>query len=465
MENKEKSPKNQYNWLSRIKNAYHTSKVGAIGTVTAAVLALTLWKGLSKYHELNKDGFFERAAMSYFIAADKSLEKMQAEQSNLERYLESVEEIREEMNNLRTKEAEELDERIRKFEQRGNAENADKLRRIKQDLTRIDAEIKTIYNDAEQKLEEIADVPEKLEKYSTIWRRAVKVYSFTIYEFLDYANKSAEELRKSEGWRTDIQRYLEGKFTGRIEKTLEKKAEDSEKVFNELRERIRIYSEAELGKQGIANLMEYLNKKLKNNNLGEGEKQIYSLIRDSVNETKDTKQAQEILDFLQNGTAPKSLDRETRAYIQSQREVLDTINRVYNLVMQRTDLVVQAEELGIELEKGNLERLNGLTAKAEQIARDFSQSNENLKQIGVSPVDPEYLGTIRALQNWYLGALGILCAAELAVGYLLAANSQKERKQYQLKKNYDILAGEVHKLREQVEVHENAESNQANAGV
>jgi len=454
-EPEEKKASKQYTLLSRIGNVYHAGKVGVIGAVTATALALTLWKGLSKYDEWKKDGFFERAATGYFIAADRSLDRMKDEQKNLERYLESVKEIREELNNLKTKEAGELDERIRRFEQRGNSKNADKLKGIKKDLTKIDSEIKGIYDNVEQKLEEIADVPERLEKYSTIWRRAVKVYSFTVYEYLSYANKKAEEIKKSKGWRASIQNFFEDRFKKRIENTLDKKAEDSEKTFKELRERIRMYSQAELGKQGIANLMEYLNDKLENQNIGEGEKQVYCLIRDSVKETKDTEQAYEILDFLQHGKTPKSLDNETKEYVQSQKEILNTINRVYNLIMRRTDLVVQAEELGIELEEGNLERLDELTAKAEKVVKDFSQSNQELKQIGVSPVDPEYLGTIRSLQNYYLGALALLCLAEAAVGYLFAANSLGKRKQYALEKQHDVLAKEVDELKKELKNYEN----------
>ena len=132
--------------------------------------------------------------------------------------------------------------------------------------------------------------------------------------------------------------------------------------------------------------------------------------------------------------------------------------------MERTDLVVQAEELGIELEQHNLERLDGLTAKAEQIVKDFSQSNENLKQIGVSPVDPEYLSTIRSLENAYLIGLAAVCLLEAALGYAFASGALKERKQYKLQKQHDILAGRVYELEERLGGYEqNAESNQADA--
>jgi hypothetical protein len=100
--------KKQYAVLSRIKNACHIGKAGTIGTLTAAALALTLWKGLSAFQNWKQDGVFERIATSYFIASDRSLERMQRESGNIERYIADVREIRDELNLLRTREREAL---------------------------------------------------------------------------------------------------------------------------------------------------------------------------------------------------------------------------------------------------------------------------------------------------------------------------------------------------------------------
>ena len=433
----------------KLKRAYNTGKILAIGVPFAALVGFTLWKGISLYNYFLGSGTFERAAEAYFIGSDKSQKKIKKEAEKLENHIDDVKSLRKDLDDLRQREQETLEDRIKEFNEKGEKEKAEKLTKLKQGIQENDARLKETYDKAQEKLEDITKVPDKLAKYSTLWRRTVKVETYLVYEFITYARQKSKERKEAGGTMGKLQEAFEGigrMWLGALGKT----PEDSENKYKELTQRIRMYSSAELGKQGIANLIEDLNKQLENKNLSKGEKEMYELLRDSIRETEDTKVASQILDYLEKGKVPADIDKTAQKYlnenVESQKELLGLIDTYHKLVMDRYDIVVQAEETGIELEQGNFEMLEELTKKADVIVENLEKSDAELKKIGVNPRDPEFLDLVDHYKNLYLGVLAGLCLLEAAAAYYVMRNSLNKRKYYKAQDKIKELDARVKKL-------------------
>ncbi len=171
---------------------------------------------------------------------------------------------------------------------------------------------------------------------------------------------------------------------------------------------------------------------------------MYVLVKDCI-EADNPNQAVEILDYLQYGTLPQTLDKETKKYVKTQKELLDFISQGHSLVMTKLSLIERAEELGIELGKGDINKLESLTKDLDQLTIDISKSRAELKKIGVEPKDPNYLSFIGDLKKYYWMALGGLCLLELGAGYLIGRNAIQKREYHKLQQEYDKLTMEAQK--------------------
>ncbi len=429
---------NSYNKIrsgcNKIRYYSNKGKLFLIAAATAGAIGLTSWKGVSYYNRLRREGLFERAATVYFIGSGRSINKLLEETSKLKDYISEVNGAKEELEELRRRDLGKLDESIDSL---GDSELAKRLRGIRSELVQVDSELRNMYDKERKKLEEMVSASERLGKYSSFWRRAVKVKTFIVYEYLSYARRKIEEEKSKGGIRGKLYGGFEKFGESWLEGVLGKNASDSEKKYLELRERIRAYSQAENAEQGLANLVQHLNSRIKDKDLGEGEKQTYILIRDIISNTGNVRLAEEVLDYIQYGKLPNSLNKEAKRHLESQRELFDIINRSYDLYAKRFRLATEAEELGIELEKGRYERLEEISKRLDAIADGLLESDNMLRQIGVDPRDPEYLAAVRNFKSLYIIGLLILCGLEFSIGYFFYSGASQKRK---LQKHWERMA-------------------------
>ena len=422
-----------------VQNSYHNLRIGVIGTATAAAVALTLGYGIPKYNDIAKENALDRGITAYYIVTDKSMDKINKQNENFRSYLTNLGSIKEGLQEIRKDDRLKWEDRIKELKKGGKKAEAAKAKQQRDQFIQLDSRLRETYQTCETKIEEMVKEAEDLNKYSTFWRRAVKAETFVLYEYISWARDYAEKVR-SDGtlWGeliTGLRKF--GRFC--LEDVLRKNPHDPEKKFQELRGRISMYTQAELGKQGLANIMQYLNEKLKETNLAEGEKQVYLLVRDSVQETGGVVRAVQFLDYIQHGTLPAEFKGDTKNLLAHQREGLKACSEAYSLFMERKNMIVEAEEIAMKLEESDFSKLDELTNYVKALEKKMQEGDVNLEEVSISPRDSEYLSMKENFLDYYKKSLGGLCILELLLGFSFMRSSFKEKKYLALKRENQAL--------------------------
>lgn len=449
----------KYGALSKVRHAGVRAKLGVIGGATATLCALTLGYAAHLYRHFNKVGAWERIATALYIGKDTSMDRIRNESDKLHDYNMRLHAARQDLNNYRAAENANIEARIAMMEKDKETGKAAELRGIHDQLIDADKQLRGIYDGIEDKLETIASVPtEQLDQYSTLWRRTVKVNAFLTYEVVTYAKARVDEITKKggiEAWVFEnvVKRGLEAwaKYV------LGAKEEDLKNKYEALRGRILAYTKAEIEKQGLGNFMESFNEFMDQQNLSEAEKDLYLVVRDSINETGDNVLALQMLDYIEHGKLPpKGLDgieisADTRQLIEAQKDIVDKVTEAYKIVINKVALIDRAERLGIAYEKSNLQDLDQLSESLDVLSRDIEKSQQELLALGVQPKDPNYLALIDKLKLYYWGAVSAVCLLQLAAGAFVGRSAIHKNKFYNLQREYDALAGENASLQARID--------------
>ncbi len=435
--------------LATVRGSYNGLKLGLWCAGTAAAVGFTAYASNNLYNSLSEEGTLERAATAYYIAADKSMQKIREESKKISEYTNQWNNISKELDEIRTSDQETLEKAIKKYNAQGRLMEAGKAGRIKEQLGSTDKRLKELYTERKDKLDDMVKKSKDLGKYSTLWRRAVKINTYFVYEFSTYTREWAEKGEQRDDLIGDTHRYLKKFGEWWIENVLRKKLEDSEKKMEQLRTRISVYTQAEQGKQGLANITKYLNDELAGENLGEGEKQLYLLVRDSIAQTGGVKTANDMLNYLTSEEIPEYLPKEVKGFLTGQKRMFDIIDESYKLFTKRYELVVEAEELGITLEKSDLDELDPLIKKAREVVRKMDESNKQLEEASINPQDPEYLEFKQEIKQYYYGSVAGLCGLEMLIGGLLALGSRRKWQFYNLQKDHANLSADHVSLSEE----------------
>ena len=385
-------------------------KLYLITALTAGAMGLTFNHAWKNYNEMKAFDTFERAATSYFIVTDKSMKRIRKNQQVMSDLL----------NELQDCSSGNLESLIE--DQRKDADF------IRDSLARTDEEISELYSEARQRIEEIAKMPlENMERYSRLWRRAVKVKGFINYEYITFADRKID----AEDTATD---HVLGFANWWIESVLNKEAKDSERMYEALKLKLQAYTDAEIEKQGLANIMEDLNGFMEDKKLTRGEQKMYELIKDSIRETGDNEQALQIIDYLKDGKIPDDIEPGARDTLEAQANMFDYINKAQELVERKVYLINKAENIGLKLEDEGYKVLDKIEKRYASLRELIEESRSQMADMDIEYRDPEFDKLQDTMKQYYWGFFGAIMLLEFGIGYTVSRSAREKDRYHKLKR-------------------------------